>query len=1588
MVTLMNDIIKALRKYNQTLSKLTPMERAFTDTVEQKDYLFGFYLPNVSLPNTLEDLLISQNNFAGLLPKQSDKLCEYLGHIQEFTCNTGLVRMGVRSSDLSNYRERVTDAIGAFYVFYGAGLSLRELIYGAYKKALHYQNMAPVIALEIFRENYEVIGYCRDVLMSENNTAVLTRDVIVAIEQSHNRELQELLTKLLLAAKLQEGIRQSILETADEYQRDYFYRIIDVIREEKLLRYSSVQRSVLTWIGIGYEKVEQRLIETIFQAIYTFVHDEKARTAALEDVNPLKVYIALYVLGIKSMEKAVSTAVLLLDGQKAQVTAAALIYLQMTNHFPIMKYRHLLEAYKDDEWITALYIGECVRNDVKQLTLSEADCYHLFDLLIPFLKKLKSQQTYTTKGFEWFSITLHKEAVINFLAQLLIKAPERKRIEILLPYISSLWGKSMKEFLEVCFLHTSLPVRKAFMIKEIISSNEDLCNFVACELMKTSLEKEDIFALEGRLKTKKAYARAAIIKVLSKQPKACVRESYERLYQSQDKLIRESAVELQRLTPDCFDEIKETNIKIVGKEDGFGLYQRYQRYTLPETCFLKGQKKGFFKKKICPDLKFLNVWNKKEIVAYLTLWNQRIEAHARDEYQRFGKTYLVGDSFFYPLDYQKRSLEALAFADVWRRYFKEDALAPDVIFQLYFVMSGVGCSYDNIFSSELCPVCITADDTRRWAYYGHFSRIIVYYFYECDKNKIFLTKSAQIVELFLKHAQENIYRKRDFAGNITVHSLADFVPFSIMVQQLHLDSLDDADFRKYFPLVYHCYLRFNLECPLEVQNKMNIQPLIAARACALGILPQSMLMEMIMDGHTEAESDFKYSANRSNMLMEAFNAAYFENRGVYGKPHMEIPKENVQACVYLRETLDKISDALIRMETARLNEVSCITKYVEELYVVRGVKYLLIALKMLDGEDIKRCSYTNDRQTVFGNLIRKCYPLPIDSYLDLKNAKISEKRLVEVAMMAPQWMSFVNKVLEWDGFREACYYFIAHMKQEPSEYKKAEIAHYTDLNPEDLSDGAFDMEWCRTIYEKMGENRIKILCDASKLLCENSFHVRAKKYMDACMGKRSKEDYLKQASEKRNKDALNAYCIAPLEDEKDLLSRYLYVQKFLKESKAFGAQRRASEQRCCEIALMNLARNAHFDTAERLSWKMESRMSDKYLDVFEPKLVEDIEIYIVVDEYGKNEICISKNGKKLKNIPARLKNHDYVLHVKEAHQLLKEQYHRTRSMLERAMEERTEYDCAEIEAMSRHIIAGPLIKHLVMVCQGFFGFYQDGSLVLEDRREACSHTVRIAHAVDLYENHMLETFQKYLFERKIVQPFKQVFRELYLKLGEECECEYTKRYTGYQIQTKQAAGILKERGWHVSYEYGLEKVSYKYDTIVHLLADADWFSPSDIEAPSIDYVQFSHRRTGEPVRIGTVDDVLFSEIMRDVDLAVSRAYVGGVDPITSLSTIELRKSIVAYTCQLMKLKNVIVEGNFAHITGTYNDYSVHLGSGVVHQKAGSTIHLVPVWSGQRGKVYLPFLDEDPLTAQIVSKVVLFADDVSIKDPAILEQICL
>jgi hypothetical protein len=45
-----------------------------------------------------------------------------------------------------------------------------------------------------------------------------------------------------------------------------------------------------------------------------------------------------------------------------------------------------------------------------------------------------------------------------------------------------------------------------------------------------------------------------------------------------------------------------------------------------------------------------------------------------------------------------------------------------------------------------------------------------------------------------------------------------------------------------------------------------------------------------------------------------------------------------------------------------------------------------------------------------------------------------------------------------------------------------------------------------------------------------------------------------------------------------------------------------------------------------------------------------------------------------------------------------------------------------------------------------------------------------------------------------------------------------------------------------------------------------------------------------------------------------------------------------------------------------------------------------VHSQHRGRLFLPFADDDPKTAETVSKILLLARDKEIQDPSILEQI--
>ena len=166
-----------------------------------------------------------------------------------------------------------------------------------------------------------------------------------------------------------------------------------------------------------------------------------------------------------------------------------------------------------------------------------------------------------------------------------------------------------------------------------------------------------------------------------------------------------------------------------------------------------------------------------------------------------------------------------------------------------------------------------------------------------------------------------------------------------------------------------------------------------------------------------------------------------------------------------------------------------------------------------------------------------------------------------------------------------------------------------------------------------------------------------------------------------------------------------------------------------------------------------------------------------------------------------------------------------------------------------------------------------------------------------------------------------------------------------------------------------------------------FLTPAEVELPTIGGVHFTkpHEYLAEP--LDAVSPRVFSETMRDLDLVVSVAHAGGVDPEASASTVEMRAALVREMTRVMRLDNVrFVDDTHVVIEGVLGEYSVHLGSAVVHRRPGGAVCIIPVNSQRRGRLFLPFADDDPKTAEVVSKVLLLARDGQIKDPTILEQL--
>ena len=330
-------------------------------------------------------------------------------------------------------------------------------------------------------------------------------------------------------------------------------------------------------------------------------------------------------------------------------------------------------------------------------------------------------------------------------------------------------------------------------------------------------------------------------------------------------------------------------------------------------------------------------------------------------------------------------------------------------------------------------------------------------------------------------------------------------------------------------------------------------------------------------------------------------------------------------------------------------------------------------------------SQDTTKKAVLSRLLKRCYPSSTDTpeYLAelLKTTDISENRLAEAVMYAPQWADFAEKILGWNGLKCGVWFFHAHINETFSAEKETEVAIYSPISPQQFNDGAFDKNWFFEAYEKLGEKHFQTLYKSAKYITTGSNqHRRSQLYSDAVLGKLDANELLKEIKDKRNQEKLRCYPLIPIapDDKNEALHRYEFLQEFLKGSKQFGAQRRESEKKAYNTAMENLAITTGLMDVNRLMWQMESKKFNEILPYTSPTTIEDISIKLDIDSDGNASIITEKNGKVLKTIPKTLAKNEYFLTLKGIVKELKDQKQRARESLERAMTDSTTFGASEL----------------------------------------------------------------------------------------------------------------------------------------------------------------------------------------------------------------------------------------------------------------------------------------------------------------------
>ena len=1443
---------------------------------------------------------------------------------------------------------------------------------------------------------------------------VMGRHVVRGLLCSSRKDSWEYIEKLLLAAQREEGLRQVILEAIDEAHPQAYRRILRIVLDHNLSRFSAMIRGFGVWFGLPFEAVNQNEVNKILEKVLQYLDDPAECEKALKDTDAQNIYYVLWSMAFDDVFSALPYAIELSHSPDVEIRFAAVHFLAQTGLKEC--FSELLCALDDEDVrISARVFGSLNRWEYGEL-LGKSDLFERLERLLPRIKH--KQNNLKPLVWDWSPISLDREAVAESLIESLgTRSPKR-----LFPYIPIMNPRGRYQ---VARLLKESKQKDGEILQMLLSLAGDASPGVREEALKglsgMTLGEADVIKLESLLSRQAQDLRRGVIQVLLEMPDKKLLESIDRLIHVKGEKQRMVALELlkeckqkeralkkvQELALEhrhqeniseaesrLLDEILTESVEKYSLDDALGLMNPENR-TKPISV----KSSPFSKVKLVSPI----------AVACLKSLDALVEEHSNDviEVERGNRkiTELLGNirlgRSVNPYGSHTPDCSGFPLKDMSEKWWqtKSKELNDEDGFELIRALALTFLYYEfqvSLNRRRSIPIKIQEHFDipidLKLAYHHIVGSIVEWLVWahslegEADFILDALEESvSRIPQSELTGLEETHYGRK--VRSLSYNKLA-YLYIARWQRKLRLDSWKDHHHARLWNVVRW------LDEPEPGLSGAFATLEDALFAYQVGAATRDDLFHMFLSPQTQ----HKYVTG-AHLLYQ------FSGRKTQARFEPQIEQFPV-----IKEIVDACRERVLDVECKRGELPTAATAPASSLRSVPGMRNLFRLLVAL-GTSVFDRGYgfgrSSDRSRVLSHLIRNSYPIEADSAEafaeQVLKHRISEKTLIELAVYAPQWVEFVQHAIQWNHLSDAVWWLYAHTKdrqwsieREIREEWAALISEHTPLRASDLMDGAVDVDWFGRVYKDIGEERWEKLYDAALYASRGVGHTRARLFADAMLGKLNIEKEIERIKKKRHQDSVRALGLIPLQNKKnpkdEILRRYEVMQEFLRTGRKFGSQRKASEKLAVSIGMQNLARTAGYADPQRLEWAMEVESVADLASGAITVEVGEFQFSLSINDLGEPILETRKNDKPIKTIPKTIKKSEQVAELLERKGQLDRQVSRMRLSLEQSMCRGDEFSLDELKTFFRHSMLKVMIEQLVFVSANGLGYpVRSGDALYHfDGREiplANTGRVRIAHPLDLLECGQWNAWQRECFVAERIQPFKQVFRELYLLTSaEKAEENLSRRYAGQQVNGRQAAALLGGRGWIVDYNEGVRRTFHELDISARVGFLYGLGTPAKVEGSTIEAVLFTKRGEWKGLKLDEVPPRIFSEVMRDLDLVVSVAHAGGVDPEFSASSVEARSALIRETSAFLSLKNVRLSERHVIIDGKLSNYNVNLGSGVVHKQPGGALCIIPVHSQHRGRIFLPFVDNDPKTAEIVSKVVLLARDEQIKDPTILEQI--